>query len=286
MLDWLPWSASAIAKILTKVCEPYVHLRAWEFDIGKADPNLKHLLEMGASLSHFVTSTILVATVKGQKVAVEVYKAWADVSLHLLKLGNFHLLQSVYMGLSRNQVERIPWLEKRLTSSMMKHRSLLDALFDPKDQYTKIGEMYHARIMGSKAVVICLPFLAQQALLLKESPLLLDNGKRINLEHLQASVNIFKILTDSQKHWYSKELFATNDEQQMWYFLQLASTLKKQTRTAGDQDNDLYILSDAARQRKTPLSLKIKSTSIEDALEAVSGSKEATETKKTKKYTE
>lgn len=108
MLGWCSkWKDQEIANALTKICEPFFRLRAWEFQVSsKKGPHLIHLNNCANALSYFVTGSVLVGCMLSKKMGLHVVSRWIGVMELLLQMGNFHMLSAIDAGLKKHQLDR------------------------------------------------------------------------------------------------------------------------------------------------------------------------------------
>lgn len=215
MLGWMIWSDLEIANGLTNICEPFSRLRAWEFESNPGGPHLQHLNNLANSLSYFVTTSILVGCLVSLGDGVNVVVRWLAVMDHLLELGNFHLLHSTFMGLSKHQVDRLSFVWKTLPTKASKTKALMDALFDPSDRFARVIKLWTDRC-GKKPTIKSIFWMMQKATLFQESPLVFEGA--INPSALLASENIYGNLFKMQQVPYPK---LECPEEVDWMFLQL-----------------------------------------------------------------
>lgn len=264
MLEWLSWDSFDIAYALTEpLCEPFRRLRAWEFRATPPGPHLQRLNDLATSMSYFCSSSVLVATTMARKQGIQAVSKWLEIMQHLLDLGNYHILFSLYSGLVKHQVDRLSWLWSSLSRRQSKFKANLDELFDPKCRMERMVKTWTERA-GSEPTVMCIFWLLQKATLLEESPLILDGC--INPEQLRAAANVFRTLSKMQAVWYPKKPIP---EELLWYFLQIPRGMQDRMEHLDDQ---LYLLSDKAKLAKSSSNPQLlpRKASVEEAVASIS----------------
>jgi hypothetical protein len=261
MLGWMKWADVEVANALTSICEPFFRLRAWEFSSKPIGPHLQHLNNVANALSMYVSSSILVGCAISQKEGSNVAGRWIGVMEHLFKLGNFHMLYAVAMGLGKHQVDRLSFVWENLTSKASKTKKKMDRLFDPTDRMSKVSKMWLSRA-GKEPTIISIFWLVQKATLFEETPLLIGVDHKINPDALVASENIFGQLAKMQSVSYPSLCCL---EETCWFFLQIHRSVSKFADVADDK---LYSLSDNAKRREKDYNLNRKQISLEAAIES------------------
>lgn len=239
---WMDWNAKEIAVNLNAICEPFLRLRACEFNAqGKAGTHLKHLNDIGSGMSFFVAVSILVAATASPAQGVQAVSLWFGVMRELYREGNFHMLHAVQMGLGKHQVDRLIWLWKDLPRKVLKIKKEMDNLFDLGDRMTKLAALWTERA-GQQPTIMSIFWLVQKATLLEESPLVVE-GEKLNVDQLAAADHVFQLLEKMQSKWYAKS--PCDDEAKRWYFLQIPRALS--ATSIDELEERMYALSDQVR---------------------------------------
>lgn len=252
---WMSWNERDIAVALTAMCLPFYVLRPCEFNEKLPGKHLKDLNLRYNSVSSFVCTSILLASVLGKRDGVQVLEKWLAVARELHTLRNYHMLFAVQNAFHMHQVDRCTFLFKKLSKANIRaspppppffftHLFLvqsakatlktIDTLFATSDRM-KVFKAELTALVGKEPVIPCVFWLVQKGTLLQETPLLLDTGA-LNPQRIAATVNVFADLEAMQAKRYAP---LKEQEQITWYLMRLE-------RDVLCTQDELYILSDAA----------------------------------------
>lgn len=219
MLAWMnkKWRATEIGAVLTEMCLPFYRLRPWEFKEKGCGPHLDLLNKRCTQLTMFVGTSILAAAKCSEKTAFRVAKKWLKIAEDLNSRNNFHMMFAIQNGLKINAVDRLAWLSEGLSegkSAIMRQR--LEGLFDIEKKMIELTTETE-QLAGNVAIIPCIYWLYNKAILSREAPLFLENGK-INMQRVISANNIFEKMIKMQALPYG-DLKAADEIR--WYFMHI-----------------------------------------------------------------
>jgi hypothetical protein len=234
VLGWIDYPIEEIVGALTNMCLPFYRLRSFEFEEGQLGKHLKELNLRYKSVSTFVTESVLAASVLSKRRGIATVERWLEVAAGLHQSLNYHMLFAVQNGLQKHQVDR---LDVGISKKHAKIKAKIDLLFDATTGMAMMKKEINENVEKLRPMIPCVFWLLQKALLLKESPLYVDN--QLNLDRINAARNVFKDMATMQSCPYPKRQV---DEKVLWFFMRIERKLSDFL-----DDDSLYVLSDAAK---------------------------------------
>jgi hypothetical protein len=249
VLGWIDYPIEEICYALTEMCMPFYRLRSFEFEEGQLGKHLKELNLRYKSVSTFVTESVLAASVLSKRRGIATVERWLEVAAGLHQSLNYHMLFAVQNGLQKHQVDR---LDVGISKKHAKIKTKIDLLFDATTGMAMMKKEINENVAKLRPMIPCVFWLLQKALLLKESPLFVDN--QLNLDRINAARNVFKDMATMQSCPYPKQQV---NEKVLWFFMRIERKLSDFL-----DDESLYVLSDAAKVHLATSSTRKRSGSL------------------------
>jgi hypothetical protein len=239
MFFWLERTPEQVAVALTAMCLPFYRLRPCEFSEKNPGKHLKDLNLRYNSVSKFIALSILCSAVASKKQGIAAMERWIETGRYLREMRNYHMLFALQNALAKHQVDRLSFLERGISRKYKAVKKDFDELFSVKDR-NKLFLKELAEFTGKEPLIPCVFWLVQKATLLQETPLWTGEGE-FNVQRVTSAINIFADITLLQEKKYPP---LREEEQILWYLMRLE-------RDDLISDDELYVLSDAAKKQST-----------------------------------